>query len=350
MEHAQGGELSSYINEKGILSEKETKKIFKQIHEAVKYIHSRNVIHRDLKPNNILFLDTNRENIVLIDFGISGYNSGNVREKIKVGTTKFIPPELASGITYSSSPKFDAWALGVILFLMLFGYYPFDGSKDSEIVNKIINHKHKFPDHISVTKIALSLLNGLLEKNSQMRLEMNDPLFEQWYEDESALEIPTIKEIHKPANPLSVNTEFEENGFQLHYNLNINTPYSNNLKNTNNGLSLSISPKKRNHQRVKSISVIPNNTNTSVLKTVNKASPRSTSIGLTPASSNYTQSKNFFISRGQNILNSSTNIKKNMNISKNGLNNKRSTLVNNISNINFVQESLSNKSTLYKYK
>jgi calcium/calmodulin-dependent protein kinase I len=65
MEYAKGGELGAYISEKGVLSEKAAKKIFLQLHEAVKYIHSKNVIHRDLKPNNILFLDEKKENVVV---------------------------------------------------------------------------------------------------------------------------------------------------------------------------------------------------------------------------------------------------------------------------------------------
>ncbi len=99
MDFAAGGELVGYLSEHKILSESDCKRIFKQVHDAVKYIHSRNVIHRDLKPNNILFLDEKYENVVLIDFGISGYSSGNIKEEIKAWTTKFIPPELASGLT-----------------------------------------------------------------------------------------------------------------------------------------------------------------------------------------------------------------------------------------------------------
>ena len=66
MEFARGGELGSYLNKQKILSEFEARRVFKQLHEAVKYIHSKNVVHRDLKPNNILFLDVKRENLVVI--------------------------------------------------------------------------------------------------------------------------------------------------------------------------------------------------------------------------------------------------------------------------------------------
>lgn len=66
MDYAKGGELGAYISEKKVLAENDTKRIFIQIHDAIKYIHSKNVIHRDIKPNNILFLDENRENIVVL--------------------------------------------------------------------------------------------------------------------------------------------------------------------------------------------------------------------------------------------------------------------------------------------
>lgn len=183
MDMAYGGELVTYLTEKNVLSEMECKRIFKQIHDAVKYIHSRNVIHRDLKPNNILFLDVNRENVVLIDFGISGYNSGNIKESIKAWTTKFIPPELAAGLSYSSSPKFDVWALGVILFQMLFGQYPFDATKDSEIITKIMRENHKYPSNITISKSGYKLIDGLLEKNQQLRIGITDVLFDEWYDD-----------------------------------------------------------------------------------------------------------------------------------------------------------------------
>lgn len=65
MDYAKGGELSKYILKHKILSEKVCKKIFSQLRDAVKYMHSKNVVHRDLKPLNILFLDENHEHVVV---------------------------------------------------------------------------------------------------------------------------------------------------------------------------------------------------------------------------------------------------------------------------------------------
>lgn len=67
---------------------------------------------------------------------------------------------------------------------MLFGKYPFDANKDNEIVTKIIKEPHKFPNNIFISKVGYNLINGLLEKNQNTRIEVSDPLFEEWYNDE----------------------------------------------------------------------------------------------------------------------------------------------------------------------
>ena len=182
MDFAEGGELTYLLKEKGTLSEDEAKKIFKQIYEAVCYIHSQNIIHRDLKPNNILFLDKERTHIVIIDFGISGMANGNQREKIKAGTTSFLPPEVASGEEFSSNQKLDIWAMGIILYLMVEGCYPFDGKNTKEIIMSILRGKLEFDKKIKISNPLKTLIGGMLEKNYRFRIDDDSDLFNKWFD------------------------------------------------------------------------------------------------------------------------------------------------------------------------
>ena len=182
MDYAEGGELSTLLKEKGTLTEDESKKVFKQIYEAVCYIHGQNIIHRDLKPNNILFLDKEKTHIVVIDFGISGFANGNQREKIKAGTTTFLPPEIASGEEYGSNRKLDTWALGIILYRMVEGVYPFEGKNTKEIILNIIKGKLEFNKKIKISYPLRTLIEGLLEKNHRFRIDDDSDLFNKWFD------------------------------------------------------------------------------------------------------------------------------------------------------------------------
>ena len=180
MEFARGGELYLLLNEKGKLSENDTKKIFKQIYNAVLYIHSKNIIHRDLKLNNILFLDEEKTKIAIIDFGISGISNGNQKEKIKSGTTLYLPPEVLSG-DYSSNRKIDIWSMGVILFRMVEGTYPFFGKTIKEVTRSILNDKLIFNPNINISFALIKLIKGMLDKNFRFRIDDDSELFDEWF-------------------------------------------------------------------------------------------------------------------------------------------------------------------------
>ena len=104
MDYAKGGELTNVVKENG-LDENMCKFYFKQIYSAIQFMHSKNIVHRDIKLNNILFLDEDKKNIVLIDFGISGCSNGNNSDVIKAGTINYMPPEMCDKNKFGKNCK-----------------------------------------------------------------------------------------------------------------------------------------------------------------------------------------------------------------------------------------------------
>lgn len=126
MEYAAGGELRGYVEKRKSLSEEESRSFFKQIVRAVHYIHSKKIIHRDLKLENILLDAKNQCKIV--DFGLSDYVAGAKKDGVvtDAGTEAYLAPEVYNGFSKDSDPfKIDSWALGVILYAMTHGKLPF---------------------------------------------------------------------------------------------------------------------------------------------------------------------------------------------------------------------------------
>ena len=210
MDNAKGGELSTLLHEKGRLTEKEAKKIFEQVFQAVCFIHSKNIIHRDLKPNNILFLDTEKTHVVLIDFGISGFSNGNSKEAVLAGTTRFLPPEMASGNSFLSSPKLDIWAMGIILYRMVQGVFPFEGKNDGEIIESIIKSPLRFRKKVKISNECKEVISGMLEKNSKFRIGTDSDLFDNWFEHDSTCVIRSVQSMKQSSSKAFDNEFFFE--------------------------------------------------------------------------------------------------------------------------------------------
>ena len=180
MEYAKGGELTQYINNTKEIPENKIKSIFKQIYDAVKYIHNKNIIHRDLKTNNIVFLDEEKTKVAIIDFGISSTFSGG--DVLNAGTLRYLPPE-AFEENNRNSISFDMWALGVILYILNFKTFPFDGKSSSHIKKSIIYEPVNYPKNLKIRKTLLNLINKLLEKDCNLRISTADESFNEYFND-----------------------------------------------------------------------------------------------------------------------------------------------------------------------
>ena len=166
MEECSGGEffdsLAKRAKEKKMYTEKECAKIFKQILEAVNYLHAHGVCHRDLKPENILFSNVADDSCLkLIDFGLSKVIDGDKNLKGAVGTTFYMAPEVITG---NYNEKCDIWACGVILYIMLCGKPPFYSQNEEELKKNICSMKYTFdyPEFKKVSHDAIDLIKKIL--------------------------------------------------------------------------------------------------------------------------------------------------------------------------------------------
>jgi len=126
MEYIGKTSLYSYLKSKTHrrLDEEEARNIFLQICKGVRYCHSRCIVHRDLKLENILLDDYN--NVKIIDFGFSIFTDPDKKLSIFCGTPSYMAPEIVSKVHYRGNAA-DIWALGILLYTMLCGKFPFRG-------------------------------------------------------------------------------------------------------------------------------------------------------------------------------------------------------------------------------
>lgn len=163
-EYAQG-ELFDILQDDQRLPESTVQQIAKQLVKALHYLHSNRIIHRDMKPQNVLIGSNGR--IKLCDFGFARAMSSNtiVLTSIK-GTPLYMSPELVKEQPYDATS--DLWSLGVILFELYVGQPPFYTNSIYSLINHIVKDPVKYPSDIS--KEFKSFLQGLLQKNPAKRL------------------------------------------------------------------------------------------------------------------------------------------------------------------------------------
>ena len=181
-EFCEGGELFDKIVEKGSFSEAEAAGVMKQLLSAVNYVHTNSIVHRDLKPENIL-LDTKKQNIIkIIDWGTARFYEKNKKMNRISGTPYYIAPEV---LNEKYDEKCDVWSCGVIMYILLCGYPPFNAETDQEILNKIKLGKFTFPDEEweNISTEAKDLIVNMLAYNSADRYSASSCLTHKWLND-----------------------------------------------------------------------------------------------------------------------------------------------------------------------
>ncbi|XP_012285133.1 MAP/microtubule affinity-regulating kinase 3 isoform X5 [Orussus abietinus] len=188
MEYASGGEVFDYLVMHGRMKEKEARAKFRQIVSAVQYCHQKKIIHRDLKAENLL-LDSEM-NIKIADFGFSNeFTPGNKLDTF-CGSPPYAAPELFQGKKYDG-PEVDVWSLGVILYTLVSGSLPFDGSTLRELRERVLRGKYRIPFYMSTDCEGLLkkflVLNPMKRASLEVRGDKNimkDKWMNMGYEDD----------------------------------------------------------------------------------------------------------------------------------------------------------------------
>ena len=175
MENIAGGDLLSFVKKRTKLNEKVCKYIFKQILEAIKYIHSKNIVHRDIKLDNVL-IDLNN-NIKICDFGVGKMIHDKEILLDQCGTPAYIAPEILLNKGYDGFGV-DVWSSGIVLYTMLSGMVPFKANNLNDLQNNIITGN--FKDIHGISKDCNDLLHKLLQINPKKRISIDDALNHPW--------------------------------------------------------------------------------------------------------------------------------------------------------------------------
>ncbi|CAL8115292.1 unnamed protein product [Orchesella dallaii] len=181
LEMVSGGELfDRVIEDEFILTEKACAVFVRQICEGIEYIHSKNILHLDMKPENVMCTSKTGNRIKIIDFGLARCYDPSKKLQVLFGTPEFVAPEVVNfeDISYAT----DMWSIGVITYVLLSGLSPFMGDSDVETMANVTIAKYDFDDESfdDISSDAKEFITKLLVKDKRQRMPANECLKHPW--------------------------------------------------------------------------------------------------------------------------------------------------------------------------
>ena len=191
LELANGGEVFDRICDRGTYSERDAAALVRQVAQALQHMHSAHVVHRDLKPENLLHVsDEDEAPVKVADFGLSDFfGDGRPPLRATVGTVAYMAPEVVSRSEYGSAV--DLWSLGVVLYILLAGYHPFDPygtADDKALLRNIRAGRWDFGDASwsDVSDDAKRVVTALLARSPAQRPTAEQLLRMDWVRGDTA--------------------------------------------------------------------------------------------------------------------------------------------------------------------
>ncbi|CAD8119601.1 unnamed protein product [Paramecium sonneborni] len=192
MEYLNGGSLINLANSK--LTEGDAKLYSKQIVDAIAYCHEKNIVHCDLKLENIMLTSPNSKQIKIIDFGVSNYAGKLKQIDSVIGTLSYLAPEVLSSTYKYIQTSQDVWAVGCIIYGLVFGRLPFDGVNPSETYRNIIQCNYSYPKK-NITKDLINLFSQIFINNPKERFNIFDIQNHSWFKELPQLNKLTLNRI-----------------------------------------------------------------------------------------------------------------------------------------------------------
>jgi len=180
MEYSHGKDLFNHIVNSKKIKEDQAVDLFQQIIEGVDYCHKMKICHRDLKPENLLL---EGEVLKLIDFGLS--NTWNKSGKLKTacGSPSYAAPEMILGETEYYGSRVDVWSCGVILYVMVCGFLPFEDANQDKLYKKIIDGKYALPSFVS--EPCKDLIRKIMQVDQEQRYTLAEIKLHPWYKSKT---------------------------------------------------------------------------------------------------------------------------------------------------------------------
>ena len=198
-EHINGGQMLDYIISHGRLRERSARNFARQIGSALQYCHANNIVHRDLKIENILISKSG--NIKIIDFGLSNVFKPQGHLNTFCGSLYFAAPELLNARVYTG-PEVDVWSFGVVLYVLVCGKVPFDDQSMPVLHARIKRGLVDYPNWLSAD--CKHILSRMIDVNPHTRASLNEIVSHPWMLQDHGAPEPAYLPKRKPLTAASL--------------------------------------------------------------------------------------------------------------------------------------------------